>query len=193
MGKKIRLTEEQIQSLFGEFGEKLLENSEKGFPMMPNKTVPKQYASKAGHSYAGGTKGDDYYYYTGNHYVPKPKAFDNAAYAGSIAKMASLGMANLNKENALNNDNNALLERIRKILTEERGGGSLNIIDVLRILHKIKNEEEKITNKEAVNFLNSIDIDYILSNFVTVNAPDYVFFRLKNLTEEEIKSERTAK
>lgn len=177
--------------LFGEgFGKRVISEAkkEKPTPQEAVKNASDRY--NKGHVYANGKRGDDDYYYTGQHYTSR-EGKDLPGYGGSVAKMASFGAANLTTENAINS--NDLLEAIRNIHS-----GPLNIIDVLRIMHDIKGGKadlsnvkkkngEQLTNEEAISFLNGLNIDYILSNFISLNAPDYVFFRLKNLSEEEIQ------
>jgi hypothetical protein len=150
-------------------------------------------------------------FFTNQDYIPREVAgnLDLPGYGGAVAKMADFGRANLTDENAL--DNNRLLQLIRKIY-DQFEGGEMNIIDVLKIMHQIKGGLKKtkngklydkskdggqekdataeITEEEAQELLNSIDIKYILSNYITVNAPDYVYWRLTNLTEDEIDNIR---
>ena len=214
MGKTIKLTEEQIHRLFGEgFGKKLIgERNQKPITMDDVDKYQMADASKrysdigqAGHSYANGTNepGEDDYYHTGFHYVPR-EGKDLPGWGGAVAKMAGFGQANLaNQETP---DNNELLKIIKSLHGQntEQANPRLNLLDVLDILHRLKSgkgsskkirygklgDEKEITEEDAFNFLNSINIDFILSNFVTVNAPDYVFWRLKNLTPEEIANIR---
>lgn len=201
MGKTIKLTEEQIRRFFGEgFGKRLIGEDKKINPNPNTQLASDKY--NAGHVHSTGEydkngnpitttqKGEDDYYYTGQHNVSR-EGKDLPGYGGAVAKMASFGAANLTRENAI--DSNELLDTIRSIHS-----GPLNIIDVLRIMHQIKDKKadlskvknkdgEQLTNEEALSFLNGLNIDYILSNFITLNAPDYVFFRLKNLSAEEIE------
>lgn len=215
MGKTIRLTEEQIRRFFGEgFGRKLIGEGRPPHPMTMDDVAPSKMDAalskyedlgQAGHSYANGTDepGEGEYYHTGFHYIPR-EGKDLPGWGGSIAKMADFGSANLAEQGTPSN--NDLLEIIKSLHAQntKKESPKLNLIDVLEILHMLKNgktstkkikygkpgSEKEITEADAFNFLNSINIDFILSNFVTVNAPDYVFWRLKNLTPEEIANIR---
>ena len=183
-----------------------------------DETIPKAYAKTSGHVYMVGVddegnpitsttdNGENGTFYTGQDYVPREKSgdVDLPGWGGSVAKMADFGQANLRQGDANygTEDSNALLRLIRKRFDEEvkkRGEGStMNILDVLKIIHRMKDTKivdgekakdengDEITEDEAVKFLNGLNINYILSNYVTVNAPDYVFWRLKNLSEKEI-------
>ena len=191
MGRTVHLTEEQIKRFFGEgFGKKLIGEDKRKNPAPEDKLKAASDRYNKGHQYANGKREDGDLYYTGQHNISR-EGKDLPGYGGAVAKMASFGAANLNSENAINS--NQLLEAIRSVHS-----GPLNIIDALRIMHQIKNKTanlsnvknengEELSNEEAISFLNNLNIDYILSNFISLNAPDYVFFRLKNLTEEEIK------
>ena len=191
MGKTIRLTEEQIMRFFGPgFGRKLIGEGKKKEPASEDKLKAASERYNKGHKYANGDRGDGDYYYTGQHNISR-EGKDLPGYGGAVAKMASFGAANLTRENAINS--NELLDAIRSVHS-----GPLNIIDALQIMHQIKNgtadlsrvknkNGEQLTNEEALSFLNGLNIDYILSNFISLNAPDYVFFRLKNLSEQEIQ------
>lgn len=233
MGKTIKLTEEQIHRFFGEgFGKRLLGESGRKLTVpggrqvmlgpereFTDETMPKPYAKTSGHVYMIGVDNDgnpitsttdndeNGLFYTGQDYIPREKSgdVDLPGWAGSVAKMADFGQANLTKDNAIagNSDSEELLVKIREVFDKTikaKGlGTTMNILDVLKILHQIKgnaksksgNAESKgdeITEDDAIQFLNSLSIDYILSNFITVNAPDYVFWRLKNLSEKEINN-----
>ena len=206
MGKTIKLTEEQIMRFFGPgFGKVILGEGTKGKAKQnaaghsedvldtngAKDLASKKYGGVMGHN-NGGEEGA--LYHRGFHYTPR-EGNDLPGYGGSVVKMADFGSANLTDENAV--DNNALLREIIKIRNAGNKAGEankpLNLIDVLDILHQLngKKIEAGERGKEAFDFLNSINVDYILSNFVTVNAPDYVFWRLKNLTPEELQNIKT--
>ena len=188
MGKTIRLTEEQIMRFFGPgFGRVILGESNEPNPYDKMGSIDPKKLADASKNYVKGmnnpNKDSDAQSSVGFNYTSR-EGKDLPGYGGSVAKVADFGAADLNSDNAALN-NNQLLEAIREI----HGDGALNIIDVLDILHQLKNKklnsgDEKA--KDAFEFLNSVNIDYILSNFITVNAPDYVFWRLKSLTPEEI-------
>ena len=220
MGKKIKLTEEQIHRLFGEgFGKKLL--GERTQIKEPTPTfsgdadVPKRYQKTLGHNFDSnkvdakgrtiGTNIDpdkDGMFFTNQDYIPREVAggTDLPGFGGAAAKMADFGQANLTKGNAIagNSDSEALLVKIREVFDNTFGKDTnMNILDVLKIIHQIKDkaktkggdkkgDSDEITEDDAIQFLNSLSINYILSNFITVNAPDYVFWRLKNLSKDEI-------
>lgn len=185
-----------------------------------NSDVPKMYQRTLGHSFDSGkvdAKGrpivtpedpdKDGLFYTNQDYIPREVAggTDLPGFGGAVAKIADFAGADLNKKNALagNSDSEALLVKIREVFDSKfEKGTNMNIIDVLKIIHEIKGEAktkseyekskgDEITEDDAIQFLNSISIDYILSNFITVNAPDYVFWRLKNLSKNEIENIET--
>lgn len=228
MGKTIKLTEEQIRRFFGEgFGKRLLGERTQGKEPTPafsdDTDIPKRYQKTLGHNFDSNkvdakdrtivTNTDpdkDGLFFTNQDYIPREVAggTDLPGFGGAAAKMADFGQANLTKDNAIagNSDSEALLVKIREVFdrtVKDVGGGStMNILDVLKILHQIKgkakskngNSEsngDEITEDDAIQFLNSLSIDYILSNFITVNAPDYVFWRLKNLSKDEIAAIET--
>ena len=61
---------------------------------------------------------------------------------------------------------------------------------------KINNREftEKDVNNDVLkNFLNSFNIVSILSNFLKFRCPDYVYFRLLNLSKDEIDTIETGR
>ena len=225
MGKTIKLTEEQIRRFFGEGFEKRLLGErmqvKKPIPTFSDDTdVPKSYQKTSGHKFDSNkvdTKGrtvvtntdpdKDGLFFTNQDYIPREVAggADLPGFGGAAAKMADFGQANLTKNNAIagNSDSEALLVKIREVFdnTFEKGT-NMNILDVLKIIHQIKDkaktkggdkkgDSDEITEDDAIQFLNSLSIDYILSNFVTVNAPDYVFWRLKNLSKDEIAAIET--
>lgn len=194
MGKTIRLTEEQIRKFFGNgFGEYIFERASNNPEMNPFAKIrhyDQDTLKNAAKEYVKGdnnpNKSDDAQSNVGFNYTSR-EGKDLPGYGGSVTKMADFGAADLTSENAISNQ-----EFLRAIKSLHKGG-PLNLVDVLDILHRIKNGEKpkdkdgKEMAIEAKDFLDSIQIDYILSNFVTVNAPDYVFWRLKNLSTEEIK------
>ena len=195
MGKTIRLTEDQIRRFFGEgFGKRLIgegnsmkqdmmKRKEQSLNTNKAKTIArKKYSNTMGHT---DDRDEDSMYHRGFHYTPR-EGNDFPGYGFSVAKMADFGQADLTDENSIGN--NELLSAIKEL----HGNGPLNLIDVLDILHQLKDKKvgSGDAGKEAFDFLNTINIDYILSNFVTVNAPDYVFWRLKNLTPKEIQNIR---
>ena len=184
MGKTIRLTEDQIRRFFGEgFGKRLIgEGNSMKQDMMKRKEqslntdkaktiATKKYSNTMGHT---DDRDEDSMYHRGFHYTPR-EGNDFPGYGFSVAKMADFGQADLTDENSIGN--NELLSAIKEL----HGNGPLNLIDVLDILHQLKDKKvgSGDAGKEAFDFLNTINIDYILSNFVTVNAPDYVFWRLR--------------
>ncbi len=212
MGKTIKLTEGQIRRFFGEgFGRKILGESgnddrmrrkEEFLNSDPVQDIAKKaYGKTMSHpDRDNGMPTDDSTYHLGFHHTSR-EGKDLPGYGGAVAKIADFSATDLNRENAIYGDNNALLERIleehKKYLDAEEKKNpekaneiprNLNLMDVLEIMHKLKDQktDPKNAGKEAFDFLNSININYILSNFVTVNAPDYVFWRLKNLTPQEI-------
>lgn len=192
MGKTIKLTEEQIRRFFGKgFGEYIFEKASSNPETNPFAKIKlhQDTLKKASNDYVKGdnnpNKSDDAQSNVGFNYTSR-EGKDLPGYGGSVAKMADFGAADLTSENAIGNQ-----EFLRAIKSLHKDG-PLNLIDVLDILHRIKNGEKpkdkdgKEMAIEAKDFLDSIQIDYILSNFVTVNAPDYVFWRLKNLSTDEI-------
>ena len=223
MGKTVRLTEEQIRRFFGEgFGRTLLgEDRIQKIPPTPEfsdvNDIPKRYRRTLGHTFDSGEADangnvittdvdpdNDGLFFTNQDYIPREVVggTDLPGFGGAVAKIADFAGTDLNKKNALvgNSDSEALLVKIREVFdnTFEKGT-NMNILDVLKIIHQIKDkaktnggdkkdDSDEITEEDAIQFLNSISIDYILSNFITVNAPDYVFWRLKNLTPQEIDS-----
>jgi hypothetical protein len=197
MGKTVRLTEEQIHRFFGKgFGEYIFEKASSNPETNPFAKIKmhQDTLKKASNDYVKGdnnpNKSDDAQSNVGFNYTSR-EGKDLPGYGGSIAKMADFGAADLTSENAIGNQ-----EFLRAIKSLHKGG-PLNLIDVLDILHRVKNGEKpkdkdgKEMAIEAKDFLDSIQIDYILSNFVTVNAPDYVFWRLKNLSTDEIDRIKT--
>ena len=189
MGKTVRLTEEQIMRFFGPgFGKRLIGEASVNPTDVRDRTLDSdrgrkiaadKYGKTSGH--APGTERDGGMYYNGIHYLPR-QGKDLPGYGGSVATMASYGAADLNGNNSIGN--NELLKKIREI----HGNGPLNLIDVLDILHQLNGKKAESPSEEAFEFLNSINVNYILGNFLTVNAPDYMFWRLQNLTQKEIQN-----
>ena len=126
MGKTIKLTEEQIHRFFGEgFGRKILGESDNKFNddrvrrkeeflnSDPVQDIAKKaYGKIMSHpDRDNGMPTDDSTYHLGFHHASR-EGKDLPGYGGAVAKMADFGAADLNRENAIYGDNNALLERI---------------------------------------------------------------------------------
>lgn len=211
MGKTIRLTEEQIRRFFGEgFGRRILGEASKNTsiekpslnPNRPEDGEVYQYDplySKAFDAQNKNSLTPDKNGISGfNHGTRVSKSFPGRAEAW--LKMQQLGSAGMvyspddkypgktaidfGEKYAGYND--AIFAK----LYELNGNKPIGLIDAIFILHDITDNGNKleITNQVIENFLDSLSMTTILSNFVSVNAPDYVYGRLLRLSKEELKT-----
>ena len=166
MGKTIRLTEEQIRRFFGEgFGKRLL--GEEG-EMLPGQVTYKGNTGKVRND------------------LSKQKALSGAMSMGGTAYPNFDYVNNKFKDG---HENSSIIIKNAIELLKKDINGPINIIDLLLILHEIFNPTpgSEITDEEAKKFLDAIEIDNILSGIIGLNAPDYIYVRLLNLTKEEIE------
>ena len=77
----------------------------------------------------------------------------------------------------------------------KENGGPVNILDALEIINKLKGKDisnelrtKGVEFNEATvkNFLDTLDIATILSNYLLIDQNDYVYYRLANLKPDEI-------
>lgn len=88
---------------------------------------------------------------------------------------------------------NDFINSVIKYIYKENGG-PVNILDALEIIGKLqgKNISSEIRSKgveigdDVKNFLDMVDISTILSNYLIIDQPDYVYYRLSKLSPEEI-------
>lgn len=161
MGKTIRLTEEQIRRFFGEgFGRKLIgEDTE-------NVAGNATYRGNLNKKRFDQQNGKDSIIATAQQFgksVIGPDMFNQRMNSGS---------AGVTKEGSI--------DAIIKLIFQEQKK-PVNVIDLLKILNVNlkKNDDVKKT-------LDLIDISTILSGFIGLKAPDYVYYRLLNLDETQL-------
>ena len=192
MGKTIRLTEEQICRFFGEgFGKRLIgegidpqEDGENMSGRAPhqgflNKSRVEFVGGQNKQKQNGGPEEDDKEMAASN--------FKNMA----IASMRGLGKTKFDYGTMFSDKQRNGINEVLNIIFDMRDGSPINILDLLEILHqKIPNKRktENYTEEETkiLKILDGISIDYLLSGFVGLDAPDYVYHRLKNLTAQDI-------
>ena len=209
MGKTIRLTEEQIRRFFGEgFGRTLL--GEAGTNRYSGKASLNPGSPEAGEVYQYDPLYKKAYDAQGkNGLTPDETGISGPNYGSRVSKsfpgraeawlkMQQLGNAgmvyspddNYPGKNALNfgEDYAGYNDAIFAKLYELNGNKPIGLIDAIFIMHDINDNGNKleITNQVIENFLNSLSMTTILSNFVSVNAPDYVYGRLLRLSKEEL-------
>ena len=142
-----------------------------------------------------------------NHGSRVSKSFPNQAEAW--LKMQDLGQAGVgyygDVDNPMQNtvdfgdkypvSNDEILKKLYELNFEVNGKAEgltepkpIGLIDALYLMYDIGDNGNKleINNQVIENFLDSLSITTILSNFVSVNAPDYVYGRLLNLSKEEL-------
>lgn len=167
MGKTIRLTEEQIRRFFGEgFGRRLLGE---GADVITN--------DSPGHATYTGNLNRARFDYTGGK--------DSDLTTAAKANKQQLGNSRMSKntvsdilKNRRENTGGMLDEIVKQIFAEKNE--PVNIIDLLRLLN------DAMTQESIKKVLDSIDIVTILSGFIGLNAPDYVYMRLMNLTPQQL-------
>lgn len=170
MGKTIKINEEQAKKLFGgaDFLRFLKEEEDR-----------RGYSSEVG--------------------FPQ-KERDDDSKSTTYQKMRNLGATNLGRRTATGDaklpnlgDNfaNAVVKLIYQI-----NGGPVNIIDALEVVNKLKGEDLGKTLKnsgidlgeDVKSFLDTLDIATIFSNYLIIDQPDYVYYRLQHLTPQEIST-----
>ena len=198
MGKTIKLTEEQIRRFFGEgfgkrlIGEEYINNKDPHNVKLQQKDLYKNAYDKSGIKSYNPEMGN---YFSGLNYGARiSKAFPSKIDAQQ--KLFDFGNLQIlpkespddivgNTMSFNTGDNDAIL----KALYEMNGKKPIGLIDALRIFMKIANKElpeDNINNNILKNFLNGFNVTSILSNFLNFKCPDYVYFRLLNLSKDEI-------
>ena len=167
MGKVIRISEEQAKKLFGgdNFLEYLKEDNDRrgysdaiGFNQSTRDDVPRGRAYKKMRSFGASTIG-----HKSGDEITTPKTGDD--FINTVVKL----MYKIN-------------------------GGPVNIIDALEIINKLKGQDisQAMTDAgvdyagEIKQFLDTLDIATIFSNYLIIDQPDYVYYRLQHLTPQEI-------
>ena len=164
MGKKIRISEEQAIRLFGAGAVKNLQE-------------------------ADGGKYDSVGFNTS---FRDPSVSKDRPMGASTLKMRNLGNTNLDDTSVMNTGNdfvNAVVKYIYQI-----NGGPVGIMDALEIVNKLKGKDVSKELGDAglgsagqvKSFLDTLDIATIFSNYLVMDQQDYVYYRLANLTPEEI-------
>ena len=167
MGKTIRLTEEQIRRFFGEgFGKRLLgEGADIITNDPPGQATYTGNLNRARFDYTGGKDSD----------------LTTAARANKMqlgnSRMSQYTVNDIFKNNK-ENTGGKIDEIVKQIFAETNQ--PVNIIDLLKLLNNA------MTKESIKAFLDSVDIVTILSGFIGLNAPDYVYMRLMNLTPEQL-------
>lgn len=199
MGKTIRLTEEQIRRFFGEgFGRKLIGEG------VEDMTDGENIAGRAPHQ---GFLNKSRVEFVGGQNKPKQDSEeDEKEIAASNFKNMAMGtMRSFGKTKfdygTMQSDKGggkpgSGINEVLDIIFKDRGGEPINILDLLEILHQRipdKKDWEKYNEEEKkiLNILDAMSIDYLLSGFVGLDAPDYVYHRLRNLTIEEVARIKT--
>ena len=211
MGRTVHLTEEQIKRFFGEgFGKKMLGESSAG--KSSGKTSLNPNRPESGEVYQNDpiykkafdaqTKNDltpDKTGISGPNYGTRVgKSFPGRAEAWlKMQQLGNAGMAynpddsypgktaiDFGEKHA--NYNDAIFAK----LYELNGNKPIGLMDAIFIMHDINDNGNKleITNQVIEKFLDSLSMTTILSNFVSVNAPDYVYGRLLKLSKEELNT-----
>lgn len=165
---KLRITEEQLKALLGQGFVKYLNESEVSY-------------DDAGRALTPGMETNDREY---NTISPNDVKY----------KMVQLGGQTLNKTSMSANDK---ANDIIKYMIQCNGGKPLSLIETLQVLQQIKSDSQFKTYLDSIygegnikveDFLNTISINTILSNFLTQIPQDYVFYRLTHLTPGELEN-----
>ena len=167
MKKVVKLTEEQIRQLFGEgFGKKLIgEGADTVTNDSPGQATYTGNLNRARFDYTGGKDSD---------LTTAAKA--NKQQLGA-SRMSQYTLNDILK-NSKENTGGMIDEVVKQIFAETNQ--PVNIIDLLKLLNNA------MTQESIKGLLDSVDIVTILSGFIGLNAPDYVYMRLMNLTPEQL-------
>lgn len=199
MGKTIRLTEEQIMRFFGPgFGRVILgESRPVGTPndddLKFNPLYQKAYDKSKVQSYTPDNTGK---HFSGENYGSRvSKTFPSRVDA--YLKMRDLGSSAIVRGkgpagNVLDfGKGQEMNDQIMAALYRENGGKPIGLIDALMIFHKIQDKPlvlDEVNNVVLEKFLNCFNIVTILSNFIKFDCPNYVYERLLDLTDDELKT-----
>ena len=167
MGKTIKLTEEQIRRFFGEgFGKRLIgEGADTITNDSPGQATYTGNLNRARFDYTGGKDSD-----------LTTAARANKQQLGN-SRMSQYTVNDILKNNK-ENTGGMVDEIVKQIFAETNQ--PVNIIDLLKLLNNA------MTQESIKGLLDSVDIVTILSGFIGLNAPDYVYMRLMNLTPEQL-------
>lgn len=167
MGKTIKLTEEQIRRFFGEgFGKRLIgEGADTITNDSPGRATYTGNLNRARFDYTGGKDSD-----------LTTAARANKQQLGN-SRMSQYTVNDILKNNK-ENTGGMIDEIVKQIFAETNQ--PVNIIDLLKLLNNA------MTQESIKGLLDSVDIVTILSGFIGLNAPDYVYMRLMNLTPEQL-------
>lgn len=177
MDKRVKISESQLRRLFGDsFVKYISEDTSDG-----------QKDSVGFNTYGG--------------------RYDEPNRGGYIGKVRNLGHTSLGgkvtdpqtehpEENVgLPESKNGFADSVVRYIYK-MNGGPVNILDALEIVNKLKGKDisreiEKVgvrLDGEVKQFLDTLDIATIFSNYLVMDQQDYVYYRLANLSEQEIKT-----
>ena len=192
MGKTIRLTEDQIRRFFGEgFGKRLIGEGV-DTPQSPEnvggRALHQGFLNKSRVEFGNTGKKNDS---NGDENAENTK-FKQMA----VASMRGLGKTRFDYNTMYSDKSGNGINEVLNVIFDVRDGDPINILDLLEILHtklpeKKNSAEYTDAENKILSILDGISIDYLLSGFVGIDAPDYVYHRLKNLTLEDVQRIKT--
>ena len=120
-----------------------------------------------------------------------PSIGKNNATGNATLKMRNLGNTKIDGDASPKSGNDFVNTVIKYIY--QINGGPVGIMDALDIVNKLRGKDVSdelgkagFDTNNVKKFLDTLDIATIFSNYLVMDQPDYVYYRLSNLTPEEI-------
>ena len=121
-----------------------------------------------------------------------PSIGKSNAMGNSVFKMRNLGNTKLSSDSTMKTGNDFVNTVVKYIY--QINGGPVGIMDALDIVNKLKGKDVSKelsgagleTPENVKTFLDTLDIATIFSNYLVMDQPDYVYYRLAHLSPEEI-------